>query len=101
LEPEKESTVSEFPEIDAKIAEYQRTHDETHVVDGYRPWECDRRCSGCERESGIRAALACAWRWVRDQTTSEDEAGEMVIECLKELKTPLVTLDDVENEATK
>ena len=47
---------------------------------------------------GIRRGLAEAWLWVRN-AASDDEAGEMVVECLKKIREPWVTLEDVIREA--
>jgi hypothetical protein len=56
--PRKDGDVSEFPDIDAKIAEYRRTHDRDHhqhVVDSYRPWQCAWECTGCAYDEGHAA----------------------------------------------
>lgn len=48
-------------------------------------------------ESAKIAALAQAWRWLRD-ATSEEEAGEMVSECLKRLRLEPQLIDRVIRE---
>jgi hypothetical protein len=54
-----------------------------------------------ERIEGVRVeTLALAWRWLRD-AASEDEAGEMVVEALKEVSEPISRLDDVLREAKR
>jgi nitrogen regulatory protein PII-like uncharacterized protein len=54
-----------------------------------------------ERIEGVRVeALALAWRWLR-AAASEDEAGEMVVEALKDASEDPALLANVITEAKR
>lgn len=72
-----------FPEITAKIAEYQRTHDASHSPNSYRPWECDHGCAQCLRDEGADLAIKAvvedlrAWAYAVE-ITAENEWDKAV-----------------------
>ena len=72
-----------FPEITAKIAEYERTHDDRHTVNSYRPWECDHNCRQCLLDEGADLAYKAVVKDLRDladavEVTAENAWGRAV-----------------------